>query len=296
MFWNNVKIALRNLRKNKAFAAINISGLAIGLTIYVFGGLLVNYERTHDDFFAKADQIYTIGAVASPDLNVGIDRFNSVQSALGPIIEEQLTDVEAVARTVQREFLVTMGPDQFYQNVFFSDPALMSIFDFEFVAGDSSAIEDPSAFIITEAAAIKYFGRSDVTGETITLDNEFDFYIGAVIADLPLNTHFNSSIVLDTALEIIAPVQALNRLREWDVAGNWSNLSIGNMTYVVLPAELDGAWLEAQLNAMFDRVVPEQATQAIASFTVAPRNLTRGISNCAILLRSGRFFVPQRSP
>ena len=51
MFWNNVKIALRNLGKNKAFAAINISGLAIGLTIYVFGGLLVNYERTHDTFF-----------------------------------------------------------------------------------------------------------------------------------------------------------------------------------------------------------------------------------------------------
>ena len=45
MFWNNVKIALRNLRKNKGFAAINITGLAIGLTVYVFGGLIVEYER-----------------------------------------------------------------------------------------------------------------------------------------------------------------------------------------------------------------------------------------------------------
>ena len=40
MFWNNVKIALRNLRKNKTFAVINILGLAIGMTIYVFGGLV----------------------------------------------------------------------------------------------------------------------------------------------------------------------------------------------------------------------------------------------------------------
>ena len=66
MFWNYVKIALRNLRKNKAFAAINISGLAIGLTIYVFGSLLVEYERTHDTFFENVDRIYTIGSIASP--------------------------------------------------------------------------------------------------------------------------------------------------------------------------------------------------------------------------------------
>ena len=62
MFWNNVKIALRNLRKNKGFAAINITGLAIGLTVYVFGGLIVDYERTHDLFYKYADRIYTIGA------------------------------------------------------------------------------------------------------------------------------------------------------------------------------------------------------------------------------------------
>ena len=67
MFWNNVKIALRNLRKHKGFAAINITGLAIGLTIYVFGGLLVDYERTHDVFFGKYDRIYTwIGSDSPP--------------------------------------------------------------------------------------------------------------------------------------------------------------------------------------------------------------------------------------
>ena len=79
MFWNNVKIALRNLRKNKTFAAINILGLAIGMTIYVFGGLVVNYERTHDTNFTNYDRTYTIGAVASPKLNVGVNNFNSVQ-------------------------------------------------------------------------------------------------------------------------------------------------------------------------------------------------------------------------
>ena len=270
MFWNNVKIALRNLRKNKAFAAINILGLAIGLTIYVFGGLLVKYERSHDAFFANHDRVYTIGAIASPTLNVGIDRFNSVQSALGPIIEAELSDVEHVARTVRREFLVTMGPDQFYQDVYFADPALLTIFDFKYIGGDDTALDDPSAVLITATAAEKYFGRTDVMGETITLDNEFDLFVGAVIEDVPRNSHFNSSVVLQSSLAMIAPIEALNRLRDWDVAGNWNNLSIGNMTYVQLPPQLDGEWLQTQLDAMFERVVPEDATRAVQSFTVSP--------------------------
>jgi putative ABC transport system permease protein len=62
MFWNNVKIAIRNLRKNKLFALINILGLALGMTIFVFGNLLVRYEQTHDAFFANADRICGAGA------------------------------------------------------------------------------------------------------------------------------------------------------------------------------------------------------------------------------------------
>ena len=66
MFWNNVKIAIRNLRKHKGFAAINIIGLAIGLVVFVFGGLLVEYEQTHDVFFENSDR--TIFSIISSSL------------------------------------------------------------------------------------------------------------------------------------------------------------------------------------------------------------------------------------
>ena len=270
MFWNNVKIALRNLKKNKGFAAINISGLAIGLTVYIFGGLIVEYERTHDLFYKNADRIYTIGATAAPELNVGIENFNSVQSAVGPAIEADISDVEAVARTITSEYLINMGADRFYQVIRFADPALLEIFDFEYIYGDSSALDDPSALLITESTAIKYFGKADAVGEVVTLDNEFDFYVSAVIADLPLNTHFNSSPVLDAALEIVAPIQALTRTRDFDVAGDWDNLSLGNLTYVLLPPELDGDWLKVQMDALYERVVDEEHQRVIASFEVYP--------------------------
>ena len=270
MFWNNVKIALRNLRKHKGFAAINITGLAIGLTIYVFGGLIVEYERTHDMFYKNAKRIYTIGATAAPELNVGIEYFNAVQSAVGPAIEANIAEAEAVARTITSEYLINMGADRFYQVISFADPALLEIFDFEYLHGDSSALDDPSSLLITESVAIKYFGKTDAVGEVVTLDNEFDFYVSAVIADLPLNTHFNSSPILDAKLDIIAPIQALTRTRDFDVAGDWNNLSIGNMTYVLLPPELDGSWLKVQMDGLYERIVDEERQRVIASFEVSP--------------------------
>ena len=270
MFWNNVIIALRNLRKYKGFAAINITGLAIGLTIYVFGGLLVDYERTHDLFFENADRIYTIGATAAPELNVGVSKFNAVQSAVGPAIEANIPDVEAVARTLAIEYLVSMGQDSFYETIRFSDPALLDIFDLDYIHGDSSALGSPTSLLIAESTAIKYFGKTDVIGEVVTLDNEFDFHVAAVVADLPLNSHFTSSPISEAPFEFVAAIQALTRMQDFDVSGDWDNLSINNMTYVMLPPELDGAWLRAQMDELYGRIVDEDRQRVIANFTVHP--------------------------
>lgn len=271
MLWNNIIIALRNLRKNKAFAAINISGLALGLTIYVFGGLLVEYETTHDQFYANFDRIYTLGGTAAPELNVGVDKFNSVHMALAPIIKVELTDIEAVARTRNEEYLLTMGSESYYEGMRFADPELLTIFDFEYIHGDSTALDDPSGLLITESIAIKYFGETDVLGEVVTFDNEFDFSITAVIKDPPLNSHFNSLVIADQGMRIIAPFRAKNRLADYDAdVGDWNNLSLGDMTYVLLPESLDQAWLQTQLDRIFDTLLPEDQGEEFSNFNVFP--------------------------
>ena len=270
MFWNYLKSALRNLRKNKLFAVINIAGLALGLTIYVFGGLLVEYEQTHDRFFEKVDRTYTIGSYAAEGLDVGVNLMSSTFSAVGPIIDVELSDVEMTARTIAREFLITMGADGFYQNIRFADPELLQIFDLEYIHGDRTALIDPSGILISESMAMKYFGGSDVVGKVITLDNEFDFTVSAVFRDLPLNSHFNSAIVFDASLEVIASITALGRMRDFDEAGNWNNLSINNMTYVLLPGHLDVAWLDDQLASIYDRLVPEEQREVISGLFAKP--------------------------
>jgi len=270
MFWNNVKIALRNLRKNKVFALVNILGLALGLTIYVFGGLLVKYERTHDIFFENAPNIYTIGSTAAPDLNVGVSKFNATFTKVGPIIEAELEDVDLVARTVSSEYLLSVEDKSFYEDITFADAALLDIFDFDYIHGDATALQDPSGLVLTEASAIKYFGSTDVMGETITFDNEYDFHVTAVIEDIPLNSHFTSSIIMDNGFSSIVPINGLNRMRDWDLTGNWNNLSMGDMTYVLLPETLGEEWLNTQVDGIYERMVPDDQRQVIADLTVAP--------------------------
>jgi len=270
MYWNYFKIALRNLRKHKLFATINILGLALGMTIYLFGSLLVEYEQSHDVFYENSDRIYTIGAYAAPQLDVGISQMNSTFSAVAPIVDAELSDVEAVARTIGIEYLIGMGADDFYQQTWFADEALLQIFDFDYIHGDATALQEPTGIVITESAAIKYFASTEVMGEVITLDNQYDFYVSAVIRDLPLNSHFNSLPILEQTVDIIAPIKALARLRDFELAGIWDNWSMGNLTYVLLPPSFDSAWLQTQLDGIYERHVPEQTKEVISGFFVSP--------------------------
>jgi len=270
MIWNNIKIALRNIRKNKLYAAINILGLALGLSIYIFGGLLVKYEQTHDAFFANSDRVYTISSELAADLDVGVDTLSTAHSAIGPIIESELPDVDAVARTISDEFLVSSGDKSFYQPLRFADPSFLEIFDLQFLHGDENSLSDPSGIIISEAAAIKYFGSTDVLGEVLTFDNEYDLQIAGVFADVPRNSHFNSLPIMEVSIDMVAPIKALVRIREFDEAGGYNNLSLGNMTYVMLPETLGIDWLQDQLDSIYERIVPEDGKESVQSIFPLP--------------------------
>ena len=65
-------IAWRHILKNKLYAAINILGLVVGLAVYIFGSLLVTYERSHDTFYKNSDRIFTAGSIFSATANIGV--------------------------------------------------------------------------------------------------------------------------------------------------------------------------------------------------------------------------------
>ena len=147
MIANYLLIAWRQLSRYKLYAAINILGLALGLTIYLLGTVIVAYERSHDDFWANDDRIFTAGTIFGPSANIGIAETDGIYTAFTPFIREEVQDVEAVARTVGAEYLVSIGDDHYYQRIRFADPELLDIFDFTYQEGGPDALDDPQGVL-----------------------------------------------------------------------------------------------------------------------------------------------------
>jgi putative ABC transport system permease protein len=269
MLSNYVKLALRNLNKNRLYAVINIVGLAIGLAVFMFGNLLAGYERNHDYMFANRDQIFTAGSRFSPDANIGVLEIDSMYTAMAPLIRNEVDAVEAIARTKNREFLISVGEDSFYQSITFADSDLTRIFDFSYLSGGTDALDDPSAVILTRSLAQKLFGSEAVTGKTLSLDHQYDFRVAAVIDDLPQDSHFTSSLMGDE-IQMFAPMKALAAISDEDFASDWGNLSMGELTYMLLARDKSRDWLEDQLNAIFQRNAPKDQLDFIPGLKVRP--------------------------
>lgn len=255
MLKNYIIIALRNLMRNKLYSLINIGGLALGMAIFVFAAILATYETTHDDFFEKSDRIYTLGSLVSPSSNHRVNRFNGVYTALVPHLQAEVPDIEATARIIEDEYLLSVGEHRFYQDIKFVDKALLKIFDFDYIAGDNRALDDPSGIVLTEKMARKYFPDGDAMGQVISLSfhKKADVRVTGIIRDLPRNSHFVSSMTNTPELEVLVSLELLINLEEYRAEGNWGNLSSGDLTYVLLPPYLDGDWLSQQANEVYKR-------------------------------------------
>ncbi len=254
MFQNYIKIALRALAKNKLYAAINVIGLAVGLTVYLLGGIMAKYELNHDTMYKNHERIYTIGSILSPKANIGVSQLDNTYSALGPLVGAELEEIDLYARTVRRGYLMTIGDNHFHESIRFADKQLLKIFDFEYIHGNDDALVDPKGLVLTKETAIKLFGKVDVLGETVLLNHENDLHVTAVIEELPKNSHFVSSFI-GNDLKILAPLVALNRIDGWDLQGNWSNISTGNQVYIMTKKVMPVDDLTFKLNAIFDRHV-----------------------------------------
>jgi putative ABC transport system permease protein len=270
MLKNYVVSAWRQILKNKLYAAINILGLMVGLAIFVFGTLLVRYENSHDTNWKNSDRTFTAGTVFGPSANIGINETDGMYTAFAPFIDEEVPEVTKIARTVQAQFLLSHGDDNFYESMQFADPEFLDIFDFEYLEGDDRALDDPSGLLITEDMARKYFGDAPALGEVLTLDHDVALHVTAVIANPPRHTHLVSSIIDDREFGLVAPLKALNAATDYDLAGNFHNLSTGDFTYMLLADGKDRDWLQAAIDGIFERHYPDESREFITGLKVRP--------------------------
>lgn len=254
MLRNYLVVAWRNLVRQKIYSAINIAGLAIGMTCCLLLLLFVRDELSYDSFHQKAERIYRV--TWSQEYGDRTSQMAAVPAVLGPTLKDYFPEVIQVGRFITSSNpVVSYGDKQFFEKRFlFADPAVFELFDFKFVEGNpSTALSEPYSLVLTQQTARKYFGDQGPLGKVMRLDGQQDYRVVGVIEDLPANTHLKFD-----ALRSIHGARA-DMLEKW--------YAFGTYVYILLPEGYPAAGLEAKLPAFVEEKISRGPTLSLQPLT-----------------------------
>ena len=194
MLKNYLKIAWRNLWKNKSFSFINISGLAIGMASAVLILLWIENESSYDRFHKNGPDLYEAWNRATFN---GTDNYwNNTPKVLGPTLKNDYPEVEQVARAQNQWFVAKQGEKKVSADALIVDPAFLTMFSFPLIAGNpNTALNGANDIVLTASFAKNMFGKDDAVGKMIQI-NEHAFKVSGVLKDLPPNTRFSFDYLL----------------------------------------------------------------------------------------------------
>jgi putative ABC transport system permease protein len=253
MFRNYLKIAFRNIWKNKGYSAINILGLAIGLATCLLILIYVMDELSYDKFNKKADRIYRVDG----EINFGGTHFilAVAPDPLGATLKKDFPQVEQYVRFRNYGgFSVKKGNEIIPEaNVINVDSTLFDVFTLPAIEGDTkTALNDPSSIVITERIAKKYFNTTSAVGKILVVNDATNYKVSAVIKNLPTQSHFD--------YDFFVPLHS-----DESKQNNW--LSNNFNTYIVLKKGVGPKQLESQFDAVINKYLGPQA-QALLNATM----------------------------
>ena len=226
MIKNYLKLAVRSLLKNKFYSLLNITGLAIGIAACLLIVLYVTDELSYDRYYEKADRIYRITADGA--LNGNAFDIAVVGPAVGATMVSDFPGIENFGRfRGAGSPFIRYGENVFKEESFvWADNSVLDIFDFEFVEGDgTTALLEPQSLVMSESAALKYFGNESAVGKIVQFRGTDGYKITGVYKDIPTNTHFT--------FDVIGSMETIDEAKQ----PTW--LSMNFQTYLVLSESAD---------------------------------------------------------
>jgi putative ABC transport system permease protein len=268
MIKENLKIALRVLKKQKLYSLLNITGLGISLACLLMILFYVKTELGYESGFPKADRIYRVRT----DSQYGSTtrRWAPSAPAMGPELEKAFPEIEATARLtgIPEQILAYRpadGPVRRFEERrgMVADASALSMFDLDFVKGDPrTALADPGAVVITASLARKYFGDEEPLGKTLMDEMRGKpLQVTGVIRDIPANTHlrFDYLVSMPTFVGWVGMGPEILNHRTWKVM----------YTYVLLKPGVGLRGFEARSAAFMKEFHAEQPSR-IESIRLQP--------------------------
>ncbi len=205
MITNYLISAFRGLRNRTTFSLINIFGLAIGICAFLIILKYIDFETKYDAFHSNASTIYRINRTTIKSGERGVPRLWTTYG-LGPSLKTDLPEVMRYIRVHAEECVLTYHPRTGMPKAFHEkkilavDTSFFRSFTFESVKGNLiMSLDQPNAIVLTRSAAEKYFGGTDILGETMILTGgsmNGSYTVSAVMEDVPENSHFGFDFLL----------------------------------------------------------------------------------------------------
>ncbi len=249
MFRNYFITGWRNLVHNKAYSALNIVGLAIGMAVALILGLWVEYHYSYDRYLPGYRQVY--------QAHLRFTR-NGVQDQMSatciPMSDALRKDIPEIAYAVHTDGLgehgLMVGEKRLTLSGTLAEKDFFKVFPFPAVAGNlDNALANTYSIVLTESTAKSLFGNDDPLGKSVRYDNEHDLVVTAVIRDVPPNSTMS--------FNFIVPFEYGIQNSDWikQASTTWNNNSFS--TYVALKPNITYAQIEPKLSPMYDKYVPE---------------------------------------
>lgn len=246
MLTNYLKIAIRNLMKNKLFTGLNVLGLALGIAVALLLLVYVQDEISFDRYHSKVDRIYRgILDVTFGDIS---ETWSTYPNVVGPTMKEEVAGVEEQMRMWEHNFgepaFVSAGQRKFVQKNFcWADSSIFKIFDVKMLDGNpGTALNGPGKIILSKTVADKFFPGEEPIGQLIKIDNALDLEVTGVYEDFPQNSTLDA--------EVIGSFPTMT----WTVQNlSWSNASFE--TFFLLSPGADPRALEEQFNKVYEKNV-----------------------------------------
>ncbi|MDH4273300.1 MAG: ABC transporter permease, partial [Candidatus Aminicenantes bacterium] len=240
MFKNYLFVALRHLKRFKAYSFINIMGLAIALACSFVIVLFIHDELSYDRFHLNAGRIYRVAMTIT--LQTRTLNSPTLQMALGPLLAASYPEVaEAVRFADEARTVVKHEDKEFYQsNILYADASIFRVFTFPLVRGNpQTALEKPSTTVLTETTARRYFGTTDPMGQVLRFNDERDFTVTGIVQDPP----HNSSLRFDVLCSLESQFALNPRSRN-----DW--IETNSHTYILLKPGQDYRQLEKKMEGI----------------------------------------------
>jgi len=247
MFGNYVKVALRNIKRQKTHSVINIAGLSIAMAVCILLLLFVRYELSFDKYHEKKDRIYRILWEIESDGEPFTMALTPLP--LTPALKSDFPEVTHSTRiSRQGNRLLTVGDKKFYENMIYADADLFDIFSFPLLKGDpKTALVEPYSIVINRKLANKYFGNDNPIGKTVTIGNSQDYKVTGILQEIQDNSHFQ--------FELFASFSSLNNTDR--VKGKYWDRIGGDYTYVLLSGDCNLQALENKISTFIKKYMPE---------------------------------------